>query len=87
MATVLIRNLSDETKARLETRAAKRAHSLEAELREILDAAAQADAENPDALEPIGDWFVRITRPGYPDVVEAIEAARHAPERPLLRFD
>ena len=87
MATVMVRNLSDETKARLDAMAARKQRSLEAELRDILDAAARADAGNPDDLEPLGDWFVRVTRPGYPDVVEAIAAARHALERPLPSFD
>ena len=87
MATVTVRNLSNDTKARLDARAARHARSLEAELREILDAAARADAGNPDDLEPMGSWFVRITRPGYDDVADAIEASKRAPERPLLSFD
>lgn len=87
MATVLIRNISNATKERLDARAARHARSLEAELREILDAAALAEAGNPDDLEPMGSWFVRITRPGYPDVAESISAARHAQERPMLTFD
>lgn len=87
MATVMIRNLSDDTKTRLEARAARKKRSLEAELRDILDAAALADAGNPDDLEPLGSWFVRITRPGYGDVADAIDASRHAPERPMLTFD
>jgi len=87
MATVLIRNLSDDAKARLEARASLKARSLEAELRDILEKEALLDAGNPDDLEPMGSWLVRITRPGYDDVADAIAAARHAPERPMLTFD
>jgi len=36
MATLLIRNLNDRTKARLRTRAAKKGHSMEQEARELL---------------------------------------------------
>ena len=87
MATVLIRNLSDTAKARLEARASLKARSLESELRDILEKEALLDAGNPDDLEPMGSWLVRITRPGYDDVADAIAAARHAPERPMLTFD
>jgi len=86
MATVMVRNLSDDTKSRLETRAAKKQRSLEAELREILDAAAREDA-SPDDLEPLGSWLVRLTRPGFDDAVEAIEASKRSPERPYVTFD
>ena len=87
MATVLIRNLSDNAKARLETRASLKARSLEAELRDILEKEALLEAGNPDDLEPMGSWLVRITRPGFDDVADAIAAARHAPERSMLTFD
>jgi len=86
MATVLIRNLSEDTKARLEAQAAAKARSLEAELRDILDKAALQNA-SPDDLEPFGTWLVRITRPGYDDVADAIEASKRAPERPYVSFD
>lgn len=90
MASVVVRNLSEETKARLAARAARHRHSLEAELRQILDAAARAETENPDAQEPFGDWLVRITRPGYDDFAEIMErvvADRKLPDRPLPMFD
>lgn len=50
MATVLIRNLSDDAKARFEARASMKARSLEAELRDILEREALLDAGNPDDL-------------------------------------
>lgn len=87
MATVMVRNLSEDTKARLDAMAARKQRSLEAELRDILDAAARADAGNPDDLEPLGDWIVRITRPGYDDVAADIAASRRIPERPPPSFD
>ena len=86
MATVLIRNLSEDTKTRLEARAASKARSLEAELRDILDKAALESA-SPDDLEPMGSWLVRITRPGFDDAVEAIEASKRARQRPYVTFD
>jgi antitoxin FitA len=64
MASITIRQLSDETKQRLAEQAARNGRSLEAELRDILDAAALKDAA-PDAAEPFGSWAVRVTRPGF----------------------
>jgi hypothetical protein len=79
MASVTIRNLSEETKALLAQRASRRRHSLEEELRQILDEAARAEAGNPDALEPLGSFIVRITRPGYADVARRDRCAAPAP--------
>lgn len=87
MASVTIRNLSEETKGLLAQRASRRRHSLEEELRQILDEAARTEAASPDMLEPFGDWLVRITRPGYDDVAELIEARRQQPDRPLPSFE
>ena len=39
MATILIRQLAEETKARLRIRAARRGHSMEQEAREIIERA------------------------------------------------
>ena len=44
MASITIRNLSDDTKAKLLARAKRRGRSLEAELRTILDTAANENA-------------------------------------------
>ncbi|RXR25994.1 FitA-like ribbon-helix-helix domain-containing protein [Sphingobium fluviale] len=90
IASVVVRNLSEETKSRLVARAMRNKHSLEEELRQILDATAHADAQNPDAQEPFGDWLVRITRPGYEDfadIMDRIVAERTLPDRPLPTFD
>ncbi|HEX7852523.1 MAG TPA: hypothetical protein VF523_01525 [Burkholderiales bacterium] len=90
MASVVVRNLSKETKSRLVARATRNKHSLEEELRQILDATARAEAESPDAQEPFGDWLVRITRPGYDDfaaIMERIVVERKLPDRPLPTFD
>lgn len=87
MASVTIRNLSEETKALLADRARRHRRSLEEELRRILDAAARAEAGNPDALEPLGSFIVRITRPGYADVADFIDAQRKAPDRPPVSFE
>ena len=87
MASVTIRNLSEETKGVLARRAARHKRSLEEELRQILDASAKADAENPDALEPLGSFIVRLTRPGYGAVADFIDAQRKAPDRPPVSFE
>ncbi len=87
MASVVVRNLSEETKGRLVARAARNRRSLEEELRQILDATARAEAESPDAQEPLGSFIVRITRPGYDDVADMIDAQRKLPDRPLPTFD
>jgi hypothetical protein len=68
-------------------RASRRRHSLEEELRQILDEAARAEVGNPDALEPLGSFIVRITRPGHDDVAAAIDAQRQRPDRPLPVFE
>lgn len=87
MASVVIRNLSEETKGRLVARAMRNKHSLEEELRQILDATARAEAQSPDAQEPLGSFIVRITRPGYDDVADVIDAQRKRPDRPLPAFE
>ena len=84
MATVFIRNLSDETRV-LEARAERHPRSLEAELRAIFDAAARREAEGLD--DPaLGAWLVWATRPnpGGPAEVGALESTS---ERPLLPSD
>lgn len=49
MGTITIRNLDDQLKHRLQLRAAKHGHSMEAEAREILEAAIN-DPDQPDNL-------------------------------------
>lgn len=90
MATVTIRKLSEETKGLLAQRASRRRHSLEEELRQILDEAARTEAANPDAHEPLGSFIVRVTRPGYDDfadIMERVVADRKLPDRPLPSFE
>ena len=81
MADILIRKVPEATKERLRLRAERHGKSLEAELREALERLAEEEAESPDDSMPFGDWLVSITRPGYDDFVEAVEALRSAPMR------
>jgi antitoxin FitA len=50
MAQLVIRKLDTETKERLRRRAARRGHSMEQEVRDIL----QAALANDDGAEPVG---------------------------------
>lgn len=75
MASITIRQLNPDTKARLADQAARRGRSLEAEVRDILDTAAAARG-SPDDLEPFGSWMVRITRPGADDLADSLERLR-----------
>lgn len=54
MASLVVRRLDETVKDRLKERAKSRGHSLEAEVREILEEAAgkQTDAEEPDNAIP-----------------------------------
>lgn len=58
MAQLVVRNLDDDVKRRLQDRAARRGHSMEEEVRDILRTAAVAwDDEVPP--EPLGSWIAR----------------------------
>lgn len=75
MASIVVRRLSDDTKERLRRRATLHKRSLEAEVRAILERAAQ-EAEAPvDQGERFPDWFIRMTRPGV-DLDQAIDENR-----------
>lgn len=87
MASVTIRNLSEETKGLLAQSAQRNRHSLEEELRQILNATAKAEVGSADVQEPFGDWFFRITRPGFDELAENIAANRQLPDRPMPKFD
>jgi antitoxin FitA len=52
MAQLLVRNLDDDVKERLRQRAARRGHSMEEEVRDILRAA--ADQDLPPVSLPLG---------------------------------
>jgi plasmid stability protein len=79
MASIIVRNLSEDTKERLRQRAARHRRSLEAEVRSILERAAQAGENADDRAERFPDWFIRMTRPGV-DLDPAIEENRTAHE-------
>lgn len=76
MAQVLVRDLPEETVARLKARAAAKGRSLEAELREILDRAARSDKE--EALVEMRQIRARSRpwQPGEPTAAEMIREDR-----------
>lgn len=75
--SLTVRNLSPATKARIASRARRKGRSLEAEVRAILDAAAQ---EKPTARDDFPAWFTSMVLPSD-DVADFLEARRrpHAP--------
>jgi plasmid stability protein len=75
MASIVVRKLSDATKERLRQRAVRHKRSLEAEVRAILERAAQEAVGPSDQAERFPDWFIRVTRPGI-DLDAAIEENR-----------
>jgi plasmid stability protein len=80
MAQVLVRDLPEETVARLKSRAAEAGRSLETELRDILNRAAQPTKEQekqeaPKALDEICARS-RPWRPGEPTAAESIREDR-----------
>lgn len=85
MATVLIPNLSDETREILAARAERYPRSFEAELRAILDAAARPEAANLDG-PALGRWLSVATRPNGTSRL-AVEAIEPITERAPLRVN
>ena len=79
MASILVRNLPDDAKERLRQRAMRHRRSLEAEVRAILERAAQEAVSSTGQPERFPDWFIRMTRPGI-DLDPAIEENRMAHE-------
>jgi len=75
VASILVRNLPDDAKERLRQRAMRHRRSLEAEVRVILERAAQEAVVSTDQPERFPDWFIRMTRPGV-DLDPAIEENR-----------
>lgn len=75
MASIVVRNLSDQTKERLRQRAVRHKRSLEAEVRTILERVAREPALADEESERFPDWFIRMTRPGI-DLDPAIEENR-----------
>lgn len=82
MADILIRRVSDKTKALLARRAKRRGLSLEADLRNALDQLARESAGTPDEAEPFGSWLVSVSRPGA-DLDENLALLRSAKIKPL----
>jgi plasmid stability protein len=74
VASILVRNLPEDAKERLRRRAMRHKRSLEAEVRAILERAAQVPliAEQPERFP---GRFIRMTRPGI-DLDRAIEENR-----------
>lgn len=77
MADILIRRVSEKTKALLARRAKRRGVSLEAELRCALEQLARESAETPDEAVPFGSWLVSVSRPGA-DLDESLALLRSA---------
>jgi plasmid stability protein len=73
VASIVVRNLPDETRECLRKRAVRHRRSLEAEVRAILERVAQETLV--DASERFPDWFIRMTRPGI-DLDPAIDENR-----------
>ncbi len=84
MATVTIRNLSDEAHRALKHRAKQNRRSLEAETRAILEAAAR-----PEERLQLGSALLELSRTfGLTDAeVEAIDQARDRRPAQPTRFD
>lgn len=83
MASIVVRRLPEVTKERLRQRALRHRRSLEAEVRAILERAAQ-ETEMPGlGAERFPDWFIRMTRPGI-DLDQAIDENRGPHEGPDL---
>jgi plasmid stability protein len=79
VASIIVRRLTEETKERLRRRAVRHKRSLEAEVRTILERAAQEAEVSGGETEAFPDWFIRMTRPGI-DLDAAIEENRTAHE-------
>ena len=82
MAQVLVRDSPEETVARLKARATEAGRSLEAELRDILNQAAQPSDEQrkQEALESLRKIRARSRpwRPGEPTAADMIREDRDA---------
>jgi hypothetical protein len=76
--SLTVRNLSPATKAKLAKRAARKGRSLEAEVRALLDAAANERLPQPKSFP---DWFIEMIEQGEDDVAAVLDARRkpHAP--------
>lgn len=80
MASITVRNLSDDTKERLRQRAQRHGRSLEAELRSILDAAAN---ENTGGKSGFPYDLIAELGPTDFDINDLIEEHRRIPHKPF----
>jgi hypothetical protein len=78
-SSLTVRNLSPATKTKLSRRAKAKGRSLEAEVRAILDAAAQ---QGTDKQPDFPDWFVTMLVPGDDDVAAFLDS-RRTPHQPV----
>lgn len=76
MGMVTVRNLDEQVKARLRERAARRGHSMEAEIREILADAVRDEAEPPSLAEAFLTAFDGISA-DVPMPDRSTETQRH----------
>ena len=74
MAAITVRNLDDDVRDRLRLMAAEHGHSMEAEVRSILTAAAGHRQQRPNAL-------MDLYRAGRGDVVVEMESDLEPPPR------
>jgi plasmid stability protein len=77
--SLTVRNLSPVTKSRLARNAKAKGRSLEAEVRAILDAAAQ---EKAPTQADFPHWFLEMIEPGEDDVAAFLDR-RRAPHKPV----
>lgn len=80
MPDILIRNVSSRTKERLRRRAKIRGKSLEADLRDMLEKAANEGQTSHRAQPGFGSWLVSVSRPGA-NLGDALKKLRAAPVR------
>ncbi len=74
MGQVIVRNLDDNVVTALKSRAARKGHSLEQELRDILSAAAAADRKQ--FMQRLADFRASLGDREFPDAAELIREDR-----------
>lgn len=81
MASIVVRNIDDDLKARLRVQAARHGRSMEAEAREILRRGVAGDEPRQETL---GD-LVRYIRRNRPDDEEDFDLMDYIPPREPMR--
>jgi len=74
MGQVIVRNLDDDVVAALKSRAARKGHSLEQELRDILSTAAASDRKQ--FMRRLADFRTTLGNRVFPDAAELIREDR-----------